>query len=159
MSSAPGSGGTQDDAGARNVLSDLFHQGLGRIELLLVANALDEAHSHLLVVEVAAEVENERFHSEAVTAKSWAVARIKCPGVGVPGDIHPDRVDAVARDQLVGGYGQVGGRKTDATTGAGAVLHERADGVVPAEESGRMTDSSLEEQLTDSGAADDVSLG
>src|SRR6185503_6214757 len=82
-----------------DVLCDLQRQRLGALEAQLIAQPAHEFDAHAVAIEVALEVEDERFKPALAAAerRTHAQARGGPPALSI--DRGPQRIDAVARQQ------------------------------------------------------------
>src|SRR5262249_38782055 len=97
----------QDFAGSVAILVHLLLQGCCSVEPAIGSNKVNEFHLDLAAVEVAVEIEQERFEEGCAVVEGWAGAEVcgTCIMVTARGDAHG--IDAVGQ-RGAWGQGDVG---------------------------------------------------
>src|SRR5688500_16317372 len=138
-----------------DVLRDLLRQRVGALESQLVAQPAREIDADAVAVEVALEVEDERFEPALAAAERGAYAEAGGGLEALSFDRRPDRIDAVARQQPRRRDAEIHRRITERSSALLAVLHYARHGVRAAEQARGGLDRARDERVADARRAHD----
>src|SRR5918996_899355 len=137
-----------------HVTPGLLDQGLDRVELPVLPDAGHEPHLHVLVVQVAVEVEQVRLEQADVGLHVEGGPAPQVDGAGVDravGALEPAGVDAVGGQQDVAGHRDVRGREPQLAAPLVAAGHHTPHLVVPAQQAVGRGHLALDQGVADAG--------
>ena len=116
--------------------------------------ALDEAHLHILPIQVGVEIEQMGFDGQVAATERGLVAHRDGRHPLAPAGAGPARVSCRPGHRLGSAHGHVGGRKPQLTAALVALHHLAMHRVVAAEQVGRRADLARSDQPADRRAVD-----